>query len=725
MSESISQSEGLLGDFVDESLESLRELPAQLQAYRANPENAEAVHSVFRSVHSIKGSASFFGLSAIKQFAHSVENTLDDIRNGKSSLGEDLARSLIEAFDDLDVMLNEALNGVTDKTLKDDYVQLLARIEQQANDYSSDVLQEQRLLEEVSSLADEMAAAGLPQSLDWSDRLRALVANRSDDDAFEEQAKVGEPDIDTFYGARFRYANDDVSERVYRLLELFRVTACGEYEEEHGRSFLEAAREFANWAETSEADWLIQPLNSAASDFQTIFSSPLDIDSDLLGIIWSTLARQLDKLRVCEPLPEETPTDTPEREAKANVQPTQTQTGETAPPRNRFLRVNEERVDTFLNDVSKLFITCERLKDLQARMDREMQLSELVDELRQINATFSGQTMALQSSVVALRKVPARGLFSKFPRVARTLATDLGKQLDVHLVGEENEIDKSLIEDLDSPLMHMVRNVCDHGIDTPESRRSRGVCDTGNLWLKCELTQTHVIITVQDDGRGIDPQRLREKVIDKGIMTAAQANSLSDDEAVDLIFHPGFSTAEQVSDVSGRGVGLDVVRTTIRDHSGDIKVHSQVDVGTTFRIAIPLRAAVVVVDGLLLAQDGDTFIVPFGNVGEIFELKASEISTVQGSLVARIRGEPFAAIRLGQALATSSRTTQGDGPTNAVMLTHKGKSICLLVDNVIGQRKVVINGLQDLLPNTTAFTGVAQLGGGRMALVLNPQEFVS
>ncbi len=324
--------------------------------------------------------------------------------------------------------------------------------------------------------------------------------------------------------------------------------------------------------------------------------------------------------------------------------------GSTARSNNRVLRINEERVDEFLGDVSDLFITCERLKDLKNRMDRELKMIDLVDELRQINGVFSEQTTTLQSSVVSLRKVPVRGLFSKFPRVARGLASDLGKQLDVRIGGKENEIDKSLVEDLDAPLMHMIRNVCDHGIETPEERRARGVAEAGQLLLKCDLTESHVIITVQDDGRGIDPQRLRDKAVAKGIMTAAAAKSLPDDQAVDLIFHAGFSTAEEISDVSGRGLGLDVVRTTIREHSGDIKLTSQLGVGTTFRIEIPVRKAVVVVDGLLLAQNGDRFIVPFANVGEIFELNSNEISTVHGSLVAQIRGEPYAVVRLGQAL---------------------------------------------------------------------------
>lgn len=179
-------------------------------------------------------------------------------------------------------------------------------------------------------------------------------------------------------------------------------------------------------------------------------------------------------------------------------------------------------------------------------MSGRMDSPALVDELRQVNTAFSTQANALQGSVAVIRRVPVRGVFSKFPRVARTLAANLGKMLNVHLSGEELEIDKSLVEDLDAPLMHMIRNVCDHGIETPEQRIGRGASETGNLWMSCDLTNEHVILNAGDDGRGIDPDRLRTKSVEKGVLTREQAESLSDEAAVDLVCHAGFSTAEKI-----------------------------------------------------------------------------------------------------------------------------------------------------------------------------------
>jgi two-component system chemotaxis sensor kinase CheA len=393
-----------------------------------------------------------------------------------------------------------------------------------------------------------------------------------------------------------------------------------------------------------------------------------------------------------------------------------------------MVRIKEERIDDFLQSVSRLFTTGELFKDVQARMGETGKIAPLVEELRQINNSFVVQSTALQRSVMELRRVSVAGLFSKFPQMARGLAAQLGKKIDVHLSGEDVEIDKSLVEDLDSPLTHMIRNVADHGIEPPADRRARGVAETGNLWLKAELTKTHVVITVRDDGRGIDPRVLRDKAVEKGIYSRAQADALSDADAIDLIFHAGFSTAKQISDVSGRGVGMDVVRTTLRGHNGDVLVNSQVGVGTTFRLEIPIRAAVLVIDGLLLRQNGEVFVLPFEYVREITELGADDLKPVQGSHVAVLRRGTFDAVSLGTILGLDGRVAahavRNGQRVTGVLVGCKHGEMCLLVDKILGHRQVVVNSIKELLPGVDRIAGVAQLGGGRLALVLSVDDLV-
>jgi len=340
--------------------------------------------------------------------------------------------------------------------------------------------------------------------------------------------------------------------------------------------------------------------------------------------------------------------DEPSTNAEA-ARPTAAEAGG-AQSRGRLVRVKEERLDEFLDHVSGLFITGEMLKDLHSRMRESRQMTSLVEEMRQINRAFASQTTNLQQRLVSLRRVSVAGLFAKFPRMARGLADQLGKQIDVHVSGEEVEIDKNLVEELDSPLTHMIRNVVDHGIEGPADRVKRGVGEVGNLWLHAEQTRTHVRLTVRDDGRGVDPERMRRKAVEKGMLTEVQARALSDQEATELIFAAGFSTAEKLSDISGRGVGMDVVRTTVREHNGDVHVESKVNVGTTFTITIPIRSGVLVVDGLLTETSGEKFVLPFEHLLEITFLKRSELTDVQGSLAARIRGNTYGAVHLSDVL---------------------------------------------------------------------------
>ncbi|MCA9271114.1 MAG: chemotaxis protein CheW, partial [Planctomycetales bacterium] len=449
------------------------------------------------------------------------------------------------------------------------------------------------------------------------------------------------------------------------------------------------------------------------------FNSPLELDAYLVSAIWERLAPTLAPLSQVESA---APIASAPAEKTGDEHAAQ-QDKSNGNSKKRYLRVHEDHVDKFLEDVSNVFIACERLKDLQFRMASQLPSNGLVDELRQITSNLTGQSTAMQKSVVELRKVPIRNLFSKFPRMARSLASKLGKQLDVHLQGEDEEVDKSLVEDLDGPLMHMVRNVCDHGIETPEQRRARGANETGNLWIECSRTKTHVVITVRDDGRGIDPNRLRNKAIERGLYSAAEAAALTDQQAVELVFHPGLSTAEEVTEVSGRGVGLDVVQSQLREHDGDVSVVSRVGEGTTFRMQIPIRRALVVVDGLLVRQCDSTFVIPIEHVQEITRPEPSDMSYVHGKPIVKVRGNPYGALPLS-ALLDNKATDSTDAGALGVLITSNRKSLVLLVDAVLGQRKVVVTDLSRIVATTAKIAGVAQLGGGSLALALNVTELI-
>lgn len=723
----------LIADFVDEALESLRQLPVQLDAYRAAPQVAEPIHAVFRAVHSIKGCSGFLGLNGIKAFAHGLENAMDEVRKEQAELTADLQRALVQGFDLLDELLQQALAGQIDDEIQPREAELLVQIRTLVDASRIESTPEHALLAELERLASEMSAALSPEAAGWRKRLQSAIGEfagqetAGEEGAASTDATPAMPTAAELSSATFRVGDADATSQVRTLLEMFLAFDRKEYNDAVGEAFVAAAETFAAWAEPLGEAELAKTVAAAGKDFRTLLNSPLDIDGMLLSIIWDKLAPALAKCRVTTIVPAAaTPSSSPASTVAADTADAKDKDKKPAAAKARMLRIKEERIDEFLDDVSRLFITGELLKDLQNRMGETRQLASLVEELKSINQAFIVQSTKLQRSVVALRRVAISGLFSKFPQMARSLGQQLGKKIDVEISGEETEVDKSLVEDLDAPLAHMIRNVADHGIEMPEDRIARGKPANGTLWLKGEATRSHVVVTVRDDGRGIDPRILRAKAVEKGIYTQAQADALTDQQAIELIFHAGFSTAKQVSDVSGRGVGMDVVRTTLRDHNGEVYVDSQVGSGTTFRLEIPIREAVVVIDGLMVRQNEENFVLPFSHVREIAEVGPDELKPVQGAQVAILRDRTYDAVALASLLklAPQRRHPRSDGKLFAIHVGAKHGDLCLLVDHITGHRQVVVNKFEDLGAGNEKIAGVAQLGGGRLAMVLSIPDIV-
>lgn len=706
-------SDELLHGFLDEGIHALHDLPEQLNAFRQNPGDAAPIHAVFRAVHSIKGNAGFFSLTSIKKFAHALENTLDEIRNERLTLSDALHRALVDGIDLLDEMLQRVQQGQETDDLEPREQAILRAVEEASAGAGADFDCKDHRIAEIKRLIAEMAASTLDPAQSWASRLRSLLPR--EETVAEPVVTSSQPRAASQMATgRFVLASGEITAGVHSLLVLFVQSEQGLHDRSAAQQWLSSAKALA--ARHADAE-LGKALACASEHMATILASPLDLDSNLLSIVWEAIAPALERIHQ----PGEAVAET--KPATVATEKTEPVAAASAAGKGRYVRIKEEHLEAFVGDVSRLFITCERLKDLHSRMASEKLLPALVDELKQINAAFYTQTNALQGSVVALRNVPAQALLGKFPRMARSLAGNLGKQLDVVLHGEEIGIDKSLVEDLDAPLTHMIRNVCDHAIEMPDERLACGKPAAGKLTLRCELSRTHVILTVADDGRGIDPARLRKKAVEKGLITAAQAEALSDEEAIELIFHPGLSTAEQITEVSGRGVGMDVVRTTLRGHDGDVRVTSAVGVGTTITLNIPIRQAVLVVDGLLVKQDDSRFVLPLEFIREIVELRPGDLKTVHGDTVAVIRGEPLAARTLAAALQLPESDKSDDAWQGIVLKTKEG-SLCLLTERVLGQRKVVINGLREILPGVDNIAGVAQLGGGKLALVISAQDIV-
>lgn len=720
----------LLRDFADEAMSALHSLPGYLESYQRQPDDLDPINAVFRTIHSIKGNASFFGLVAIKTFAHSVENSLDAIRTQNLPLSDELKQELIASIDIIDDMIGQAQDGSAPDILSSRCEQLLtsiAHLTQSAIPDSQEHELSRRLLEVLSTFH----ISGIETPRDWlaavlKDHVPKLLAQIADGQKNSAQI-LDSKKHETLSplelsSSKWQSVDIDLANKMSAVLELFLAVDRGEIVPDCSEQFVTQAAELAEWAKRTGRPELAEVLNSAVTSYQAIVASEMTLDTYLAGAIWEGIGPEISKLTLVDSSDCTSAAISPEASAvripasKCADKPS----GDNIA--NRVVRVKEERLDEFLNRVSRLFITGEMLKDLQARMVESGELRSLVEELRQIVRSFSEQATALQQGLFALRRVSVAGLFSKFPRMARTLGEQLGKKVDVQVVGEDVELDKALIEDLDAPLTHILRNALDHGIDKPSDRAARGVPEVGRVTLIAELTRTHARILVRDDGLGIDPDRLRAKAREKGLYSREQLAAMSDSEVVDLIFDPGFSTAEKLSDVSGRGVGLDVVRTSIRKHNGDVTVSSELGVGTTFTLQVPLREAVIVIDGLMVRHCDQEFVIPFEFIREICPLDLKNSGTVQGSPVVTIRDKVYAAKSLDSILAVPSlRSNRNESPT-AVLVGTATEQFCMLVDQVRGNRKVVVNSLSGIIPGSTNIAGVAQLGGGKLALVLSVLE---
>ncbi|PHR86152.1 MAG: hypothetical protein COA78_38285, partial [Blastopirellula sp.] len=525
----------LLAGFIDESANSIIDLPESLKNFLDDSGNKEAINSVFRSVHSIKGNAGFFGLTAVKKFSHALENTLDDVRNNVIDLNEELYRSLVKGFDNLDELLRQVADGEAADDLGECELDLLSEIEENCGEVKD---QRTACLSQISSIAEEMATSEDSNALEWASQLMAILEESEGSGSESSEGTVAEIISPEEMRQKTFFANSlDVSPQIIPLIELFEtLLSLDKYNTEqtdqlttHLNTVLEVTKQ------SSDAE-IAKYVEDAISNYHAVLNSPLDLDPNLLSAIWEYVIPALTELS--KPLKNESTKDVSAEQTEGKEPAKKEATTKKA----KMIRINEDRLEGFLDDVSNLFITCERFKDVQQRMSNRMKADTLVEELRQITLTLSSQTNGLQTSVAVLRKIPIRGLFSKFPKMARSLAEGLGKKIDVHLSGEDHEADKSLLEDLDAPLAHMIRNVADHALEIPEERVARGVSEVGNLWLSAETTRTHLVITIRDDGRGIDPHKLKSKAVEKGVISEAQANQMSDQEAINLVFHPGFST---------------------------------------------------------------------------------------------------------------------------------------------------------------------------------------
>jgi two-component system chemotaxis sensor kinase CheA len=383
---------------------------------------------------------------------------------------------------------------------------------------------------------------------------------------------------------------------------------------------------------------------------------------------------------------------------------------------DKTVRIDVERLDELMNLVGELVLGRNRLTQIVSGIVERFEGESLARELMDTIAQVDYLTSELQAVVMRARMMPIAKVFSKFPRIVRDLSRDLNKEVELLIYGEETEVDKSVIESIHDPLVHLIRNAIDHGIETPQERKAVGKPEKGKVILRAEHEGNFIVITVEDDGRGIDPERVRRKAVEKRIITEQEASSISDRDALNLIFLPGFSTAGKVTNVSGRGVGLDVVKANITKLNGMIDVQSTLGQGTKFILKLPLTLAII--QGLLVDVCGEIFIIPLSSVIEVVRIPRSQVHSIKGREIIRLRDSVLPLVRLANIFNLSSN---GDFKENlyVVVVGLAEKKLGIVVDGLVGQKEVVIKSLGSYLNNVRGIAGATILGDGTVRMIVD------
>jgi two-component system chemotaxis sensor kinase CheA len=375
-----------------------------------------------------------------------------------------------------------------------------------------------------------------------------------------------------------------------------------------------------------------------------------------------------------------------------------------------------------MNLVGELVIDRTRLTQIVGTLEGHNQVGDVAQDLGRASAHIGRVTTELQERIMRARMLPVENLFKKFPRMMRDLSIKAGKEMDFVIRGEETELDRSVIEEIGDPLMHLLRNAVDHAIESPEERVRAGKSARGTVFLEASQQENQIVVVVRDDGRGIDPEKIRNHAIRKGILTAESAKRLSEAEVIDLIFGAGFSTAEKVSDISGRGVGMDVVRKNIEKLNGIIEIDTRVGQGAEFRIRLPLTLAII--RALLVEVDREVLAIPLSSVTETHRIPLAEIQTVNRREVITLRGKVHPLLRLVDLLGFSIEGKESQDYVLVVIVNLGGKQVGIAVDSLVGEQEVVIKSLGGFLGEIPGLSGATILGDGNVAIILDVPSLV-
>ncbi|HFK1464691.1 chemotaxis protein CheA [Bacillus cereus] len=666
----------LLNIFFEESEEHLQSLNENVLVLEQNPADMDVVGEIFRSAHTFKGMSASMEFTEMADLTHKMENVLDEIRHGNIVVNADIIDVIFECIDNLEKMVADVQQGgmgnIDVASTKQKLEALLngnvetptEHIEQNHIDTDDGVSHEVHITVEQQAILKAVRAIMCIEALQNVGNIQKTAPS------------IEEIEADAF-GFEFTvFMDTDCSIEELKQVVLH-VSEIEKVEVKQG-----------------------EPISKEVASKKVVTQEVVQVEEKLQPAV----ATQV-----------ESPIEATNQPSSAMPAKSTTKT-KNAKVENRSIRVQLEKIERLMNMFEESVIERGRIDELA----QTIQNKELIEHLNRLGDISKD----IQNVLLNMRMVPIETVFNRFPRMVRMLAKDLGKKIDLQITGEDTEVDKIVIDEIGDPLVHLIRNAIDHGIETVEKRRDAGKNETGTIKLEAFHSGNHVVIQITDDGNGINKGKVLEKAIKNGVVTEADANRLTDREVFDLIFQPGFSTAEVVSDLSGRGVGLDVVKHTIHSLGGHLIIDSEEGKGSTFRIELPLTLSII--QSMLVQTNDKRYALPLGNIVEAIRIKREDIQSLQGKDVLNYRNQIIEVKHLSTVFGEKTvdeAFASYDGqmvPVLIVRNTHR--SYGLIVNTIIGQREIVLKSLGDFFAESSNyFSGATILGDGRVVLILNPE----
>ncbi|WP_131128290.1 chemotaxis histidine kinase/response regulator CheAY2 [Helicobacter pylori] len=646
----------IMEDFLIEAFEMNEQLDQDLVELEHNPEDLDLLNRIFRVAHTIKGSSSFLNLNILTHLTHNMEDVLNRARKGEIKITPDIMDVVLRSIDLMKTLLVTIRDTGSDTN----------------NGKENEIEEAVKQLQAITSQNLEGTKEGTkeaPQKENEKEVKEEIEENQENkakaptaESLASDNPLADEPDLD--------YANmsaEEVEAEIERLLN---------------------KRQEADKERRAQKKQEAKPKQEVTPKTET-------------------------------PKTETPKTETPKAPKTETKAKAKADTEENKAPSigvEQTVRVDVRRLDHLMNLIGELVLGKNRLIRIYGDVEERYDGEKFLEELNQVVSSISAVTTDLQLAVMKTRMQPVGKVFNKFPRMVRDLSRELGKSIELIIEGEETELDKSIVEEIGDPLIHIIRNSCDHGIEPLEERRKLNKPETGKVQLSAYNEGNHIVIKISDDGKGLDPVMLKEKAIEKGVISERDAEGMSDREAFNLIFKPGFSTAKVVSNVSGRGVGMDVVKTNIEKLNGIIEIDSEVGVGTTQKLKIPLTLAII--QALLVGVQEEYYAIPLSSVLETVRISQDEIYTVDGKSVLRLRDEVLSLVRLSDIFKVDA-ILESNSDVYVVIIGLADQKIGVIVDYLIGQEEVVIKSLGYYLKNTRGIAGATVRGDGKITLIVD------